>query len=398
MSAYTALPVSSSLSAWLSKLQSVFNIALPQSTVTGGPSKWSRICAHPGMTAVMKAQLSGSVPFAVGAAMVVILLANWALQRPCKRREPAPAGSDYLAERLMSAVDVPVDPGPVTTLEAASADTRAPAPGQALREDAIRVDQECTARPTLHLPAVTEERLRPKYIAAGLNLFLTVYSSLLVTIVAMLHCVHVPGQSSDVKSLFIQGSVVCSYTGWQLGYVLAAVALVATPAIIPLLTSWATRYTSRAGSNERSGSLLSDTCDGFLLAFVAPYGPLVHWWESVMMTHRLGLAILFTFASSAPAIQSLLSIMLCVSFLALHLNRQPLVRPASQGLQSVLLFCLTVVTVCRVFFSSGLEYAVPLNPNIAAAIASTNTFCEVVTLLFQYLIPGIALLMSYVLT
>lgn len=370
MCVYVALPVSSVLTSWLNKLRSVFNIALPPSNAHS-PSTSSGICVVPGLTAAGKVQLSASLPFAVAAAMVLILVANWALPRVCKRRKHSSVEIP-LTERLLSAAEVEGSRSvsPARSRVAATSSSSHPS-----------------------------ERMRSKYIAAGLNLFLTVYSSLLVTTVAMLHCVHVPGQPLDTTSLFIQGSRTCDFAGWQFGYVVSALLLACIPLVIPWAATWAVRY--RASLRQSLGisntplSWKDDACAGVLSALVAPYDSSMPWWESIMMLHRLGLAFLFTFASSSPAIQSLLATMLCVCFFGVHLYRQPFRRSESQGLQTVLLFCLSIVTVAKVFYSSGLQYAVPSDPRITSAISSTNFFCEVITVLFQYLFPGIALLASY---
>lgn len=392
MCVYVALPISSALSSWLNKLRSLFNIALPQST--GGASSWSQICAYSGLTATGKARLSGSLPFAVAAAMVVILLINWAARRACKR---SPRGD------MAGSPGAPLLPLADTENDGVVADSRTSLVHWAMQ---LPVPIPSYSGQPVVAPAHNlKDWMRAKYIAAGLNLLLTVYSSLLVTVVAMLHCVHVPGQPADVMSLYIQGSIRCDYTGWQLSYVFAAVLLVAAPLIIPFATSWAA--IRRIGLQKsidgdyvvaeelRRRSWKDDVCEGVLMAFVAPYGSTVPWWEAVMMLHRLCLAFLFTFASETPAMQSLLSVMMCVFFLAAHMYQRPFNRPESQGLQTTLLLSLAIVALVKVFSSSQVQLATPSDPSIAEAIAPTNTFCEVVTLVFQYLIPVTALLVSY---
>lgn len=113
-----------------------------------------------------------------------------------------------------------------------------------------------------------------------------------------------------------------------------------------------------------------------------------------MMLHRLGLACLFSFAL-APAIQSLLAVVMCASFLVLHLVQQPFPRLESQALQTTLLFCLVVVALGKVFWASLLQSATPFDAVIEAAIAGTDTLCEAMTIGCQYVVPIIALISSY---
>lgn len=92
--------------------------------------------------------------------------------------------------------------------------------------------------------------LRPKYITAVINLLLTVYSSFLLTVAALLNCVHVPGTDPGTTRLFIQGSVECAYSGWQAIYVFAAVVLLAMPLCIPLATYWVNKQAQQPESES----------------------------------------------------------------------------------------------------------------------------------------------------
>ncbi len=56
---------------------------------------------------------------------------------------------------------------------------------------------------------------RARLYTAGINLGLSVYSSLTVAAVKMLHCVHIPGTPTTSSHLFIQGVVECDLGGWQ---------------------------------------------------------------------------------------------------------------------------------------------------------------------------------------
>jgi hypothetical protein len=98
-----------------------------------------------------------------------------------------------------------------------------------------------------HLP------LRARYITAAVNFIVTAYSTVTVATIKMLHCVWVPGAPRDQQRLFVQGSVVCNYTGWQVVYVIGIAVLVAVPVILFFVTSWAVRR-SDAAPGERVGA------------------------------------------------------------------------------------------------------------------------------------------------
>ncbi len=74
---------------------------------------------------------------------------------------------------------------------------------------------------------------RAKLVTAAVNFGLTAYATLTVTALKMLHCVWVPGTPSKERRLFVQASVVCNYSGWQVPYILLVAILVAIPAVLP---------------------------------------------------------------------------------------------------------------------------------------------------------------------
>lgn len=399
MCGYVSIPLSSLLSSWLTKFRSLFTNSLPSNSQSGG------ICGDPHLTAIGKVLLSGSLPFLVAFAMVVILLLSFTFSFAFKcRQHPGwrkPASTETpLTEQLVEAASElesnDRDYGNRNVVDEWLPSNSCDRPGA----NDMSLNQSSTLRLAVspsHLEDVQVGggRLRSKYIAAGLNFFLSVYSSFLVTVVAMLHCVDVPGRP---RALFIHGSLECDYTGWQLPFVIAAVLLAAVPVVIPLLTSWAVSHQhkhhlviqSDGYASVQTNSWKDDFCVGVILAFVTPYDSSMSWWEAVMVLHRLGLAFLYTFASSLAAIQSLLSILMCVTFLTLHLYRQPFRRPDSQALQTIFLFCLTVVSVMRNVSSSILDTAAT-----GSERPLTVDFCEGVTLLFEYIIPFIALPLAF---
>lgn len=82
----------------------------------------------------------------------------------------------------------------------------------------------------------------------------------------MLHCVWVPGTPPSERRLFIRGTVVCDYTGWQLPFILLVMLLVGTPLLLPLLAAWSMR-----SPREGEGSLKMDARAGVRRALVESY-------------------------------------------------------------------------------------------------------------------------------
>ena len=71
---------------------------------------------------------------------------------------------------------------------------------------------------------------RARCIAATMNFGLTVYSTVTVAVVQVLHCVVLPGASdASARYLFLHGGTVCGYGGWQLPLVLCLVVLARVP-------------------------------------------------------------------------------------------------------------------------------------------------------------------------
>lgn len=178
MCVYTALPISSELSSWLNKLRIVLNVALPQSS--SAPSKWSLICVHYSLTAVGKAQLSGLIPFAVGAAMVFILSLSWALRLTCQRSKHSGSTLARLPSARSLLPRVTHDEGQPLNVAADGTSTAPTSTAGLLREKTRSQRSYGSIQEELDPAAVAvganpvHDDLRPKYIAAAVNLFLTV--------------------------------------------------------------------------------------------------------------------------------------------------------------------------------------------------------------------------------
>ncbi len=229
---------------------------------------------------------------------------------------------------------------------------------------------------------------RSRLIAAGVNFGLTVYSAFVTVIVQLLHCVQVPipDGSGDESRLFIQGSVLCDLSGWQAGYLIALVLLIAVPfGLIPLARWSARERTVSTGSNSQG----NDTRLGVARALHAAYSVDIVSWESVLMVHRLALALLYTFATSTPVIQTSLCAVVTTLMLLLHVYCQPMRGTDAQPYQTLLLACLLLVTVSKTFEASVLQVASPKSD------AESTDFLSVTTVLFGFVAPLLGLVACY---
>ena len=120
---------------------------------------------------------------------------------------------------------------------------------------------------------------RAKLVTASVNFGLTAYATLTVAALKMLHCVWVPGTPLSERRLFIRGSVVCEYSGWQAPYILLVAFLVAIPATLPFAAAW---------SRRRGGApWIVDVRLGVRRALVDSYHHRAYWWEAALMAQRL---------------------------------------------------------------------------------------------------------------
>jgi hypothetical protein len=79
---------------------------------------------------------------------------------------------------------------------------------------------------------------RARAVGAAMNFFLTAYSSVTLSCVQLLHCVHVPGTPASVRHLFIEGDTECRYSGWQMPLVGVVALLAAVPLALPFVARW----------------------------------------------------------------------------------------------------------------------------------------------------------------
>ena len=127
------------------------------------------------------------------------------------------------------------------------------------------------------------------------SFFFARYASLTVACVRMLHCVWVPGTPPSERRLFIRGTVVCDYTGWQLPFILLVLLLVGTPLLLPLLAAWSMR-----SPREGEGSLKMDARAGVRRALVESYRHQVYVGNDMDQSIWRPAALFSTCSNSIP--------------------------------------------------------------------------------------------------
>ena len=312
------------------------------------------LCVVDALTAVRKVQLEGLFPFGVAMAMLVCVAAGTAVTSAAQRfgKRKGHLG-DWSRVGLLA--------------------TESHTNQLTVESDEHYVDDP--------LSMSTRSRL----VAAVIVLCLFAYSVFLSVILRLVHCIQLPGESSARRVLYVQGSVACSYSGWQAGYVLALALAVAVPVALPLFATWAMQ---RAGFEQSSWSC--DVHIGFKRALVRAYTPQRYWWEAILLLHRLLLALTYTFGDDKPAVQTAIGAIVNALFLALHIHLRPMRDMAAQYLQTVLLFCVCVVALSQMFAASQLQLA------SAGAVQRSVEEFEVLELLFGYVVPITAVLVSTV--
>ena len=280
------------------------------------------VCIDEGFSAVRRAQLEGVFPLAVVAGMLALVLGRWAVNavahriaRTRRRRVPKARsiefamGSDHDHTAALLHVDKPAAP---------------------------LFDTDVDDHYVVNASAMST---RARYVGAAVTTLLLSHSVFLAAVVTLLHCLTLPGLRG--ARLFVQGSVVCDYGGWQLGYIMALLLLVLVPVTLPVVAH------SVMVSSTASGAL-TDAQVGFKRAVITSYGPRWYWWESVLLLHRCTLASLYAFLADQPVLQTASFAFVCLAALVSHTLVQPFKAPVVNALQSLLLVCLAVYSMCQV--------------------------------------------------
>lgn len=137
----------------------------------------------------------------------------------------------------------------------------------------------------LEAPKQRQLSQRAMLVTAAVNFGLTAYATLTVAAVKMLHCVWVPGSPPYQRRLYIRGTVVCDYGGWQAGFLILVAVLAAAPVGLALVASWARHAVP---SYEPGGpTLVQDVRLGVRRSLVDGYRESMFWWEGSLMVQRL---------------------------------------------------------------------------------------------------------------
>ncbi len=187
--------------------------------------------------------------------------------------------------------------------------------------------------------------LKAKVLGVTVTILLFTFASLINATLQLLYCVEVPtADASPALRLFVDGTLDCNMTGWQLPLLLMLIALLLFPAGIFAITR-ASRQRAVQGSYtvQAAHDLLTTR-----------FRHECYWWECVMLTHRLLLAVLRNFLDRSPLMRIMATCTTCLSFFTLHVRVQPMVSPLANAAQAVLLGCQTLLSILVgiVYFAS----------------------------------------------
>ena len=218
-----------------------------------------------------------------------------------------------------------------------------------------------------------------RYIAAAVNVSLTAYAAVSTAVLKLLRCVSTPR-----SVLFIDGSVLCSFLGWQLPLLLLLLALAAFPVVVLVGARWAVdRASARAIGVRR--------------ALVAPYRRGQHGWEAALVLQRLLLALLFTFASTGggAVVFAVVTTALCVCALVANVVVAPLRSVVAHRLQTVLLVCLCALALVAVPAAEDVSLA-GRGDTASMPTAATASLVAVVNTGWGVVVPVVSVAAAFV--
>ncbi len=113
---------------------------------------------------------------------------------------------------------------------------------------------------------------------------------------------------------------------------------------------------------------------------------------SVVALSVQALALVYTFGSPKPGVQSLVSALICLAAALLHVAASPLRSPASQALQTVLLGCLAVVALASLPFAVSMDSAsagVGRGGAVIRGASTSDTFARDLQYVFGVVVPAV---------
>ena len=271
------------------------------SATTATTGSAAGFCVVESLTSSSKVVLEAGLQLSVGVAMVLLVGVGSACRPRHKTARPPASGRDSDPETvaLVDPVGHAYSTQPLLAeYGTQSTTTSATAP--------------VTSDAHVECDAAEDRSLHTRLVTAAVNFALTAYGSVTLAVMRLLHCVHVPGTPTGQQRLYIAGSVVCEYGGWQLPLVAVLVLLCCTPVVLPWVATWSrglgrasTKLGAVLGSHEGDGyrprgSVLSGPghaaaqrgrCRrgrvGVRRALVDAYRDGREYWESVLLAQRL---------------------------------------------------------------------------------------------------------------
>jgi hypothetical protein len=237
-------------------------------------------CVSHSLTSRFKVMLEAGLQLSVGVAMVLLVAAGAAcrVRRETKGRRPSIQVSVALRELAYGAEPL---------LPASLQLTTDPDHGAA----------SSSAR--VYGREVEDRSMHTRLVTAAVNFALTAYGTVTLALMRLLHCVHVPGSPGGQQRLYIAGSVVCEYGGWQLPLVVVLIVMCCAPVVLPWVALWSRDRRTVSSEDLGHGHTGPDgyrcrrTRVGVRRALVDAYTDGREYWESVLLAQRLVRACMF---------------------------------------------------------------------------------------------------------
>eukprot|EP01084_Bolivina_argentea_P173799 301072_1 len=199
------------------------------------------------------------------------------------------------------------------------------------------------------------QKIRENFNQAATNAFLIVYIVLCNSCIKMFNCSKVDGKSW----LWYAGENQC----WDGGKNSAIQGIFLLLFLILCMFPFFMLYKLQKYRNN------SRTRRKKYSAFVTSYRPRCWYYESVMMTRRIVLLLVYAFPKTQQLLLRAIIAIFCILILVIHVKVQPFLTPINNKLETILLFVLCMVSIFTLISSQSSSLSKPLSITISSLSA-----------------------------